>query len=139
MNDLLVINLGVDTPIDEIKGMFADLWKQVKISKKGFVLTTAGFDDDPRELYEIPEVIEFYKKLIEIGFLSLLVPDMLDTPKDEIVGFGAFEIWMIANEIKELDNEDYKNKFFPVLMRSNEIFDQQLNTVKDGMQRYRLN
>jgi hypothetical protein len=58
-----------------------------------------GFDDDPRELWEIPEVGAHLRRLVDFGFIATLLrstlvrelgapADLLDCP-----AWGAFEVW----------------------------------------------
>lgn len=64
------------------------------------VCSIHGFDDDPRELWNIPEVQSFCRRLIDIGFISDLEfaphwePDLSGTPGQG--GLGAVEIWLMA-------------------------------------------
>ena len=63
------------------------------------VATVHGFDDDPRDLREIPEVRAHLRRLVNFGLIALLVrsttvrqlgaaPDQADSPL-----WGAFEVW----------------------------------------------
>jgi hypothetical protein len=58
-----------------------------------------GYDDDERELWEIPEVRAFCRRLMTLGFPSWLdpfttLPEIRDHPfKDS---FGSLEIWLVA-------------------------------------------
>ena len=132
-----IIALSIDTPLESITAMYSSLYEQLVKSESGFFLSIAGFDDDPRELWQIPEVVEFFKNLIEIGFITLLVPDIIDIPKGKRLGLGALEVWMYVNHNGEfeLDIEKYRNEFFPALMKSNETLERYLATP-DGMHRY---
>ena len=67
------------------------------------VCTVAGYGDDPRELWEIPEVQDLCKRLIKIGYISLL-----DT----------------------MPNVDLPNS--PASSRSRDLLDYRLNTGDHG-------
>ena len=67
----------------------------------------SGFDDDPRELYEIPEVRSFCGRLVDYGFISGLdltanseLRDAIGLPTDPILArckmLGALEVWLVA-------------------------------------------
>ena len=59
-----------------------------------------GFDDDPRDLWDIPEARAFCRRLVSLGFISWLEFALCDpqTDIDKVAkdGLGALEIWMIA-------------------------------------------
>src|SRR5262249_16027503 len=66
------------------------------------VCAIAGFDDDARELGEVPEVRAFCRRLVGIGFISWLdtctsIPDLGGIGM--AAGLGAFEVWAIAEGI----------------------------------------
>jgi len=69
-----------------------------------FVLTVDGYNDDPRDLYQIPEVIGLFKRLLNNGFISLLEYSTIHpimAPKNMPIpspGLGALEVWAIATE-----------------------------------------
>jgi hypothetical protein len=63
------------------------------------VCTISDCDNDPRELYEIPEVRTFCQRLVDIGFIADLdaftsVPGGSTLPLP--VGLGAFEVWALS-------------------------------------------
>jgi hypothetical protein len=58
-----------------------------------------GFDDDPRKLWEIPEVRAHLRRLVDFGFIAILlrsatIPE-LGAPAHlaGCPGFGGFEVW----------------------------------------------
>lgn len=80
-----------------------------KKNKQGFYLSVKGFDDDPREIWEIPEVLKFYRRLKNLGFLSILTTSshIFPSSQDEPAGFGAFEIYLFATN-QPVDNAGKK-------------------------------
>jgi hypothetical protein len=91
-----------------------------------------GFNDDPRELGDIPEARELCRRLVALGYVSFL--DVITSAK----GFptynggrtlGAFEVWRIARDevhevgLVEIDTTD--------LLRFVEKDLPYLNTVAD--------
>ena len=50
-------------------------------SGKGFYIMFHGWDDDPRGLWDIPEAVALMKKIVEMGFLSVLHP--VDPPDNQ--------------------------------------------------------
>lgn len=65
----------------------------------GFYLIINGYDDDHRPLWEIPDAMSFCKKLVELGFLSVLrFSGFFGAPPNLLpIGLvGAFELWGFA-------------------------------------------
>jgi hypothetical protein len=66
------------------------------------VCIIGGFDDDPRELGQIPEARALCRRLVGIGFISWLdvstsIPELKGIGMH--AGLGAFEVWGIAEGI----------------------------------------
>lgn len=51
-------------------------------------VTVNGFNDDPRELWEIPQVVELCQRVIDSGLLSLLSCD----PDPRLYGWSAIQV-----------------------------------------------
>lgn len=88
--------LNITDDLDEIiPGMI----EQCLETGKGFLLTVNGFDDDPRELSDIPEVIAFFGKLFSSGLASCLEFSSVATSLEQGLGtsgfgaLGALEVW----------------------------------------------
>ena len=108
----------------------------------GGMMSIDGFDRDPRELWQIPEVVNFAKKLVAMGVMSILTISTYLNPKfgqsKESKPFGAFELWLLAKE--ELGNNlqgekliGMFEKFKQDLMISNEsATDVMTGLVSDG-------
>jgi hypothetical protein len=124
MKSLLYCSVTVDMTDDEIKEMIHKMYRRVDEVGHGFLFTVAGYNNDPRELWEIPEVIAFFKRLIDIGFLSVLEP-VAQIADPGGPAFGALEVWMVAtgqiNEKKdhEITREMVGQLFTDVLYPSN--------------------
>jgi hypothetical protein len=63
------------------------------------VCTISDYDNDPRELYEIPEMRAFCQRLVDLGFIADLdaftsIPGGSALPLP--VGLGAFEVWALS-------------------------------------------
>jgi hypothetical protein len=57
-----------------------------------------GYNDDPRELGEIPEVQDFCERLVDLGFIADLTPSLMLFPQDNLPiprgsAFGSLEVW----------------------------------------------
>lgn len=68
-----------------------------KSGVKYVALTIFGFDSDPRELWQIPEVQAFCRRLVDIGLIGLL--DLaLHTAEDPSVHmyWGGLMVWACA-------------------------------------------
>ena len=62
-------------------------------SKDSVTIVISGFAG--KQLFDIPKVQQFCKKLIQIGFFKqLMTSTLLENCVER--GFGAFEVWMIA-------------------------------------------
>jgi hypothetical protein len=70
---ILFVEPGIDATND-------DILDQMRIMKRGrekgiskyIVCTIRGFGDDHREIYEIPEVGAFCRRIVNLGFVSYL-------------------------------------------------------------------
>jgi hypothetical protein len=85
-----------------------DILDQMRVMKRcreeGFyqnvVCSIRGYHDDPRELYEIPEVRAFCRRLVCQGFVSYL--DVSTTlpacnrPEEVQGAWGLFEVWFCS-------------------------------------------
>ncbi len=97
---VLTVDLGLDATDDDIH----DQMQIMKHSREEHrydhvVCTIRGFSDDPRELYDIPEVREYCKRLVDLGFISYLDFSMLvnpETPELAKHGWGACEVWLCS-------------------------------------------
>lgn len=92
MPDLTLIILATDMTDDELKASMVSYNTIVTATKRGAYVTVSGYDHDTRELFEIPEVVEFFQRLVQLGFISLLA---IDTREAEVL--DAFHVWGIAN------------------------------------------
>lgn len=98
--DIAIVHLTVGHTNDEL----LDLMQGTKSAREQracgkIVAAIAGYDDDPREVWEIPEVRAFCRRLFNIGFASYLDAfgkDWLKDASTEPSGLGAFEVWMIG-------------------------------------------
>ncbi len=59
-----------------------------------------GFDEDERDLHEIPEARAFCRRLVDLGFVSWLdfqtTMPATKAQKDCESSLGAFEVWLLA-------------------------------------------
>jgi hypothetical protein len=123
--------LNVDLGLDATDN---DIFNQMRIMKRAreercydnVVCTIRDFSDDPRELYDIPEVQVYCKRLVDLGFISYLDFSTFFNPKTPEVakcGWGASEVWLcsqmrlksanlltheILNEVKQQISESNK-------------------------------
>jgi hypothetical protein len=69
-------------------------------TNEGGLLTVGGYGHDPRDLWDIPEVVNFARKLVSMGVMSILTMSTYLEPRwgEETAGkpFGAFELWLLA-------------------------------------------
>ena len=95
---VLFMELGIDATNDDI----LDQMRKMKACREDgsyghVVCTVRGFSEDKRDLFEIPEVRAFCRRVVNLGFISYLdftttfdssVPDIA---KD---AWGAAEVWL---------------------------------------------
>ena len=82
-----------------------DVIEQMRVMKRGreegrydnVICIIRGFDDDPRELYDIPEVRAFCRRIVNLAFISYLdfaTTVLTDVPDLVKKGWGAAEVWL---------------------------------------------
>jgi hypothetical protein len=61
-------------------------------------LVVNGFNDDPRNLWEIPRAVELLRRAYSAGFVAVLEPSTTTGPRADgaALGLGALEVWLIA-------------------------------------------
>ena len=122
---------------DEILDCLQKMSPLVKETQDGFFICVSGYDNDKRELWQIPEVSQFFKRIIKTGFMSLMEVSSsingicrLDDKILEIgiPGLGAIEMWLISrNELKKEISQEKIKEFFRELMESNKILESNIN------------
>lgn len=111
--DLMCLSLYSDMTDDEIKECVQEMIPICRKRQRGFCLSIGGYDEDPRELWQIPEAVGFMQRLVKLGLISALEvsttsADLLpkEYKTDKLPGFGALEIWMCAtNRMGKGDND----------------------------------
>jgi hypothetical protein len=95
---LHIMTLAHDATDEEIIGMMRAMKAAHEAKTVGrIVLLFHGYDDDPRELWDIPEVAVLCQRLVEMGFISYLYPGYVpgvDDPSPEAL--GASEVLLLA-------------------------------------------
>lgn len=100
MKDLAILAIELSLSNQELLDMMhkaKELREDGKFSN--IICAVHGFDDDSRELYEIPEVRAFCRRLVCQGFISYLdfcttVPEACDG--ETLDGWGAMEVWLCS-------------------------------------------
>jgi hypothetical protein len=99
----------------EIEEAMKDMAPVCHATKTGFFICVDGYEEDPRELWEIPEVATFFQRLVSSGFISFLevsaTAEGLTRLDKEITsigfpGFGALEVWMISKGMMHAGRTD---------------------------------
>jgi hypothetical protein len=104
MRELVNLMTGIDQ-LDE--DLIAQMKSAIEFRRRGgdVVTTCCSFDQDPREVWEIPEFQAHCKRLVEFGYLATLIssttwkylgapPYLLNSPF-----LGAFEVWAYSNDL----------------------------------------
>ena len=101
--DFLCLSLADDMTDAEIKECIQDIIPVCRLKQQGFCLSISGYDEDPRDLWNIPKAVGFMKRLCDLGFISTLevsttADDLIRSEFQELKlpGFGALEVWMCA-------------------------------------------
>lgn len=126
--ELHIVALGIDATD-------ADLIEQMRLMEEkrteGYRhvgCTISGFGSDKRELWQIPEVVAFCKRLTRIGFMAGL--DVSYTfPKDiplstPIKPMGSLDLWLIAQGMARaliVLTEEKWNQFLKELEYQNSV------------------
>jgi hypothetical protein len=68
-------------------------------------LVVQGFNDDPRNLWEIPRAVELLRRAYSAGFVAVLEPSTTTGPRADgaAFGLGALEVWLIATGRFDVD------------------------------------
>jgi hypothetical protein len=103
--NFLFTAVTADMNDDELKEIIHRIYPRVCKEQQGCLVTISGYCNDPRELWEIPEAIDFCQRLIDVGFISILAP-IAQIALPGTSAFGAIEVWFVANgRIKNRRNE----------------------------------
>jgi hypothetical protein len=133
---VLFVELGIDATND-------DILEQMRIMKRAreerrydnVFCCIRGFDQDPRELYDIPEVQFFSRRLVSLGFVSYLDFSTLFNPEVPEIAkrfWGASEVLLCSEGrmkatipvTKEMLEELYK-----AVVGSNKVADAALGPI----------
>jgi hypothetical protein len=129
----LLCTIQKDDTDEILKNKMIDLESMLSNTqyKSGFLLTIGGYENDPRELWEIPEMKNFGSRLVRIGFISLLeLSTQFKRQKDPDpmygLTLGALEVWAISKGILSnayvINNKNYM-LFLDDLSKANKICD----------------
>jgi len=78
--------------------------------QKYWVCAIGGYEDDERELYEIPEVRAYCRRLVDEGFIASLHPTTLffQDKNPEIKNYlGGVEVWAIGEGLLDSGGSFY--------------------------------
>lgn len=113
----------------------------MKSGGRPYVVRFSGYDEDPREVWEIDRVIEQCSWILKVGGISSLVvqPPVLREAADVPDGLGAFEVWLISKRrFDELRNRFvhefrsvFLSEFWPDLMISNRNLEECAKSAPD--------
>ncbi len=69
---LRIYQLDVSTTIEELEASVRKFGADVLATGEPYYALVSGYDDDPRELSQIPEVADLCQRVIDSGFIGLL-------------------------------------------------------------------
>lgn len=91
-----ICRLEVGCTTDELRDLVRCRGRAIKEGKSIPLLCSVdGFLRDRRELWQIPEVIELSRRVIESGLISLMWPNIGDERQEEV--WGAADFWACAS------------------------------------------
>ena len=106
------------------------MFDQCKKTGNLFFATISGYDEDPRELWEIPEAITFARLIRNTGVICLLefATSLRDFPtkwpSENVRPFlGAFEMWTIADGKDILLQNSVDTNYVKNIIKKLEIID----------------
>lgn len=98
--DIAFVDLTIGHTNEELHDLMRGLREmRERGTRARIVAAIGGYDDDARELWEVPEVRAFCRRLFNVGFPSYLDAfgkNWLEGDNPAPFGLGAFEVWMIG-------------------------------------------
>lgn len=124
---LLIVEIGLDATNDHIYDQMRIMKRCRENDEYGSVICCIrGFDEDHRELYDIPEVRAFCRRLFNLGFTSylnfstFLEPIFSSGPK----AWAALEVWMCSEGMANAPiTKELCERFSKLWMESNQRAD----------------
>lgn len=105
-NAIMICSIQKDDTDETLRNKMIEMESMLSsgLSKTGFLLSISGYENDSRELWQIPEVRKLTTRLVKIGFISLLevathLKSMIDPDPLYKSMLGAFEVWAISKGI----------------------------------------
>lgn len=126
-----VLVFTTDLTDEELRGKMRDLGLALRATGTAFMATIMGYEHDSRELQEIPEVIAFCKRLVNLGLISVMEMTTLSEEARQRnplakSAWGALEVWMTANNLlkkgQTVVTQQMLDRFAADLMESNRRF-----------------
>ena len=98
VGSILFVDLGLDASNEDIVDQMRILKRAREERRyKAIVCLVRGFDDDPRELFDIPEVRAFCRRIVNLGLISYLDFTTFfnpEVPEEAKKAWGAAEVWL---------------------------------------------
>jgi hypothetical protein len=99
--ELHVVDLGLDATDADLVEQMRHMQEYREAGFKRVGCSIRGYDTDSRELWQIPEVVEFCKKLVRIGFIAGLDVSFTFPPNQPplpvpVAPIGSLDIWLVA-------------------------------------------
>ena len=99
--ELHVVDLGLDAADADLVEQMRHMEEHREAGFKRVGCSIRGYETDNRDLWQIPEVVDFCKKLIRIGFIAGLDVSFTFPPNQPplpvpVAPWGSLDIWLIA-------------------------------------------
>jgi hypothetical protein len=106
--ELHVVALGLDATDADLVEQMRHMEEHRAAGFKWVGCSIRGYGADSRELWQIPEVVDFCKKLVRIGFISGLDVSFTFPPNQPplpvpVAPMGSLDIWLIAKGHMRID------------------------------------
>ena len=103
-SSLIFVQTSVDQTDEHLAAQSKAVLEHARCHRSFAVLGVLGYDRDPRELWEIPEVRTHLRRLVGFGVIAVLVRStgIRELVPTDLIGcpaLGAFEAWAHGHEL----------------------------------------
>lgn len=123
-----VISVPKDVSDKELERVIFDRLPSCMHTGKANTVMLDGYNDDDRELWDIPEAVAVLERMVSTGFISILEPtshlEGIRSDHCPAMGLGAFEVWaatknLVGVESRDISQETLRHFFTEVLPQAN--------------------
>lgn len=124
-----IISIPKDVSNSQLERVIFDRMPACVTYGKANTVMLDGFNDDGRELWEIPEAVAILERMVSTGFISILEPtshlEGIRSDHCPAMGLGAFEVWaatknLVGVESRDISQDTLRQFFREVLPQANQ-------------------